>query len=59
MVGAGFNVLFFRHPKFVRFMYGIPMGFGLGQAWTESKLLFEHDVKFDRCLIATVKPISS
>ena len=41
-------------PKFVSLMYGLPIGFGLGQAWTEAKYLFDHDVKFDRCMIAEV-----
>jgi len=59
MVGSAFHLFFFRNPKFVRFLYGLPIGFGLGQSWTEAKLLFGHDVKFDRCLIATVKPIQS
>lgn len=69
MVGSAFHLFFFRmwlctwlkrssfnlgNPKFVRFLYGLPIGFGLGQSWTEAKLLFGHDVKFDRCLIATV-----
>lgn len=58
MVGMGFHLVFFRSPRLVRFTYGIPIGFGLGQAWAEAKLLFGHDVKFDRCLVAVVKPLS-
>eukprot|EP01012_Entosiphon_sulcatum_P043593 TRINITY_DN57943_c0_g1_i1.p2 TRINITY_DN57943_c0_g1~~TRINITY_DN57943_c0_g1_i1.p2 ORF type:complete len:108 (-),score=24.32 TRINITY_DN57943_c0_g1_i1:128-406(-) len=51
MVG---HVFFRKHKRLTGLAYGLCIGIGLGQAYTEAAYLFEHDVTFDRRLVAHV-----